>query len=136
MTRILVAEDNIVNQKVAVRQLLRLGYAADAVATGGEALEAFHRIDYDAILMDCQMPEMDGYTATRLIREAETNGRIPIIALTANALEGDRERCIEAGMDDYVSKPVYEAKLSEVLKAWTIGARPPLDPTTAATVAD
>ncbi len=119
-THILIAEDNTVNQKVIVRQLEKIGYKADAVANGIEALEASSRVAYDVILMDCQMPEMDGFDATREIRRREVvhGMRTPIVALTANALEGDRERCLSCGMDDYMSKPVKIEALQTMLEKW------------------
>ncbi len=117
--RILLAEDNVVNQKVAL-QLLRnkLGYHAELASNGKEALKLLEGSDYDMVLMDCQMPELDGYETTRVIRNensAVRNHKIPIVAMTANAMKGDREKCIEAGMDDYLAKPINSATLKEVI---------------------
>ena len=125
--RLLVAEDNAVNQKVAVRILEKLGYRADVAANGLEAVEALARAPYHAILMDCHMPEMDGYEATREIRrhEAETGRHIPIIALTASAMRKDRELAAEAGMDDYVTKPVKKEMLEDTLVKWVFPERDP-----------
>ena len=119
--RILLAEDNITNQQVALGMLKKLGLRADAVANGLEALKALRTLPYDLVLMDVQMPEMDGIEATRQIRDPRSevpNRRIPIIAMTAHAMQGDRERCLEAGMNDYVAKPVSPRALAEALDKW------------------
>jgi len=117
--RILLAEDNQINQLVAVKQLKKLGCHCDAVANGKEAIDALRHINYDLVLMDCQMPELDGYEATRQIRAMnEKFSVIPIVAMTAHAMKGDREKCLEAGMNDYVTKPITISDLSAVIKKW------------------
>jgi len=126
--RILLAEDNITSQQVALRILSKLGLRADAVANGAEALKALESIPYDLVLMDVQMPEMDGIEATRRIRSprsAACDPRVPIIAMTANAMAGDRQKCLDAQMNDYVSKPVSPQSLAEVLQRWLPGTTDP-----------
>jgi CheY-like chemotaxis protein len=133
---VLVVEDNIVNQKVAVKMLERLGCRVDIAANGRAAVKALARTSYTVVFMDCHMPEMDGFDATRLIRAREAalaqgqnpvntrtglssaSSRLPIIALTADALKGDRERCLEVGMDDYLTKPIRREELEAVLAKW------------------
>jgi len=123
--KILLAEDSLVNQKVAINQLQSLGYQADVAANGQEALKLCSQIHYDIILMDCQMPVLDGYSTSRQIRALETtNGcldsnKVTIIALTANALQEDRDRCLAAGMDDYLSKPVRQENLADIIARWS-----------------
>jgi PAS domain S-box-containing protein len=114
--RVLVVEDNAVNRKLTTALLERFGHHSDVASNGREAVEAVAATRYDLVIMDCQMPEMDGFEATRRIREVERAGtRTPILAMTANAMDGDRERCIAAGMDDYVTKPIRPAKLEEAV---------------------
>ncbi len=121
-TRILLVEDNVVNQRVASAILGKGGYVCEVAHNGREGLEAIERGEFDVVLMDCQMPVMDGYEATRRVREMETKsgGHIPIVAMTANALEGDQERCMAAGMDDYVSKPVNGQRLLAIVERWIL----------------
>jgi len=119
--RILLVEDNLVNQRVATRLLEKKGHQVSVADNGRAALHAYARAPYDVVLMDVQMPEMDGLEATAAIRrhEAERNGagrRVPIIAMTAHALSGDRERCLAAGMDDYVPKPIQSRALFEAIE--------------------
>ena len=120
--RVLLVEDNAVNQKVACRMLEKIGYRVDVAGDGAAAVKAWESGRYDLILMDCQMPIMDGYEATRTIRaaeaEAQDDKRIPVIALTAHAMKGADEECFAAGMDGYLSKPIDRAELVACMKRW------------------
>ena len=126
---VLLAEDNLANQRLAIVQLQKLGYQTEAVLNGRQAVEAILNDSdrYSLVLMDCQMPEMDGFATTRVVRKAEakTGKHIPVIAMTANAMQGDREECIQAGMDDYLSKPVSMESLRDALARWGRPAQPP-----------
>ena len=119
--RVLLAEDNITNQQVAVGLLNRLGLRVEVAANGAEAVKALETLPYDLVFLDLQMPEMDGLEATRLIRDPQSavlNHRVPVIAMTAHAMQGDREKCLEAGMDDHITKPIEVAALTAVLEKW------------------
>ena len=121
--RILLVEDNLTNQLVAKGMLEKLGYQADVVNSGMEAVKALSESQYDLVFMDCQMPEMDGFEATAIIRDKFSGGlcnSIPIIAMTAHAMKGDREKCINSGMDDYISKPIKTSEISAILMKWLI----------------
>ncbi len=132
---ILLCEDNAINQKVAARILRQLGYTCDLAANGREGLEALDRRHYDLVFMDLMMPEMDGLAATRAIRERQNDAaahpnyssRILIVAMTAHALQSDRERCIAAGMDDYLAKPIRPADVRGMIERWA----PQIHPATA-----
>jgi CheY-like chemotaxis protein len=124
--RVLLVEDNSVNQQVAKGMLTALGSRVEVTGNGREALERLARLPFDLVLTDCEMPEMDGYTLTTEIRRQEgLVRRIPIVAMTAHAMEGDREKCLTAGMDDYVTKPVDPIALEAVLRRWIRGASSP-----------
>jgi PAS domain S-box-containing protein len=120
-TRILLAEDNLVNQKVAIKYFGKLGYNVDVVSNGKEAIAALSIHKFDIVFMDCQMPQMDGYQATGEIRNTDSpvlDHKVPIVAMTANAMEGDRDKCINAGMNDYLAKPIKPEDLSDMLDKW------------------
>jgi CheY-like chemotaxis protein/HPt (histidine-containing phosphotransfer) domain-containing protein len=135
MGMILLVEDNKMNQLVGSKALAKLGYRFDIASHGGEAVSAIQARNYDAVLMDCQMPEMDGYEATAEIRRLEgTTRHTPIIAMTAAAMDGDRETCLAAGMDDYITKPVRLESISEVLERWITRPAPDEAPAQGATV--
>ncbi|MET0533886.1 MAG: response regulator, partial [Steroidobacter sp.] len=124
--RVLVAEDNAVNRLLVKRMFEKLGCRIDLVGNGREAVDLASQLRYDIIFMDCFMPELDGYGASRELRELEqTEHRVPIIALTANAMADDRAKCIAAGMDDYLSKPVNIDDLRKTLQRWVYDARTP-----------
>jgi CheY-like chemotaxis protein len=118
---ILLVEDNEVNRKLVTMQLSKLNIKLSLASNGEEAVDKFSKQEYSLILMDCQMPVMDGFETTKQIRaiEKEKGSHIPIIAMTANSMEGDREKCIESGMDDYISKPVRIKNLKEIIEKWS-----------------
>lgn len=125
--RILIAEDNLMNQKVSLLLLKRLGYTVDAVANGIEALAALRQVPYNLVLMDCNMPEMDGFDATVAIRNGSANvmdPSVPIVALTADAMPENRDKCIKLGMSDYLAKPIDASALKAVLARWLTDAQP------------
>ena len=128
--RVLLAEDNAVNQKIAMRVLEKHGHQVTVAANGRQALAALDRAGFDVVLMDVQMPEMDGFECTAAIRghERVTGNHLPIIAMTAHAMPGDRERCIAAGMDSYIAKPIKAAELIELLEKFSAATQQEVSP--------
>jgi two-component system, sensor histidine kinase and response regulator len=125
--RVLVVEDNAVNQKLAKRLLEKLGCRVDVAGNGKEAVEMIETFPFDIVFMDCQMPEMDGFEATRAIRQRESGKTHQVIvAVTANAMQGDREKCISAGMDDYISKPIARSELDQMMARYLPANCPPV----------
>jgi two-component system sensor histidine kinase/response regulator len=122
--RVLVVEDNVVNQRLAKVLIERLGYEVDLAANGEEAVTQLARRSYDVALMDCQMPVLDGFEATRQVRRLDAPAcRTPIVAMTASAMDGDREQCLNSGMDDYLTKPLDLEKLKTAIERWTLASR-------------
>jgi CheY-like chemotaxis protein len=129
LAHVLLVEDNFVNQRVAQFMLAKLGYQVDVAMNGRDAVERLASASYDIVLMDCQMPEMDGFEATRIIRDpnsAVIDHEVPVVAMTANAFPEDRARSIAAGMNDFLSKPVYQTTLSAMLEKWVKSRQRPL----------
>jgi CheY-like chemotaxis protein len=121
--RVLVVEDNVVNQRLAKLLVEKLGYDVDLAENGQQAVDKFASQSYDLALMDCQMPILDGFEATRQVRSRAPGTRTPIIAMTASAMDGDREQCLRAGMDDYLTKPLDLGKLQTAIERWTLASR-------------
>jgi two-component system, sensor histidine kinase and response regulator len=122
--RILLVDDNVINQKIALKILGKMGYRAEVAQNGREAIEVLSQFAYNLVFMDCQMPILDGYEATRIIRNKSIriiNPRVPIVAMTAHAMKGAREECIAAGMDDYIAKPVTADMIAAMIRKWVVG---------------
>ncbi len=121
--RTLLVDDNVINQKIALKIMSKMGFQADVAQNGREAIEILSQAAYDLVFMDCQMPVLDGYEATRIIRGETSrtiNPGVPIVAMTAHAMEGAREECIAAGMDDYIAKPVTPDAIAEMIRKWVV----------------
>jgi two-component system, sensor histidine kinase and response regulator len=121
--RILLVDDNVINQKIALKIVSKIGYRADIAQNGQEAIEALNQVAYNLVFMDCQMPILDGYEATRIIRNETSstiNPKVPIVAMTAHAMKGAKEECMAAGMDDYISKPITPDTIAEMIRKWIV----------------